>query len=197
MSSRAGRAQRAGRGVAAAAVATFLATVSHGAVDSALPSAINIAVALCLATPVCVLLAGRAMSWWRLSAAVVLSQALFHGILILDLRGDGAPVGGEHHGAAAVVLDVAAPVAEHGAHSPWMWAAHAFAAVVTILALGRGERAAQAVARFVVAALMVLRPFRGLAVEADAVRTAPEPLLLTTAMTVLSPMRHRGPPLAA
>lgn len=198
MSSRAGRAQRAGRGVAAAAVATFLATVSHGAVDSALPSAINIAVALCLATPVCVLLAGRAMSWWRLSAAVVLSQALFHGILILDLRGDGAAVSGGHHGAATVVTAASSQgAAAHGTHSPWMWLAHAFAAAVTILALGRGERAVRAIARFVVATLMVLRPFRGLAFEADAVRTAPEPLLLTTAMTVLSPMRHRGPPLAA
>ncbi|BFM24894.1 hypothetical protein [Microbacterium sp. che218] len=200
MSSRAGRAQRAGRGVAAAAVATFLATVSHGAVDSALPSAMNIAVALCLATPVCVLLAGRAMSWWRLSAAIALSQALFHGILILDLRGDGAAVSAGHHGTAAVVIDAAAStdaMAAHSMHSPWMWAAHAFAAVVTILALGRGERSVQAIARFFIAALLVLRPFRGIAALTDAVRTAPEPLLLPRAMTVLSPMRHRGPPLAA
>lgn len=195
MSSRAGRAQRAVRGAAAAAVATFVATVSHGAVDSALPSAINIAVALCLATPVCVLLAGRTMSWWRLSIAVVLSQALFHGILALDLTGGGAAATAAHHGATTMAWDAVAPA--HTMHSPWMWAAHAFAAVVTIAALGRGERALQTIARFFVAVLAVLRPFRGLGVRTDAAPSAPEPLLLTRAMTVLSPMRHRGPPRAA
>ncbi|WP_295790536.1 hypothetical protein, partial [uncultured Microbacterium sp.] len=175
MSSRAGRAQRAVRGAAAAAVATFVATVSHGAVDSALPSAINVAVALCLATPVCVLLAGRTMSWWRLSTAIVLSQALFHGILALDLTG-GGDVTAAHHGAATMAWDAVTPA--HTAHSPWMWVAHAFAAVATIVALGRGERALQAIARFVVAVLAVLRPFRGLGVRTDAAPSAPEPPLL-------------------
>lgn len=199
MSSRAGRAQRVGRGVAAAAVATFLATVSHASVGSQLPPATNVALALSLAAPVCVLLAGRAMSWWRLSAAVVLSQALFHGILTLDLRGDGVAVGGAHHGGAIALLDAAATheVAPHAGHSPWMWAAHALAAVVTILALGRGERALQAIARFVVAALSMIRPLRGLGPRTDAVPTAPAPLLLPRSLTVLSPMRHRGPPRAA
>lgn len=200
MSSRAGRAQRVGRGVAAAAVATFLATVSHASVGSQLPPASNVALALSLAAPVCVLLAGRAMSWWRLSAAVVLSQALFHGILILDLRGDGIAVGSAHHGGAAALFDAAATAhlpAVHAAHSPWMWAAHALAAAVTVLALGRGERAVQAVVRFVIAALSMMRPLRGLGPRTDAVPAAPAPLLLTTPMTVLSPMRHRGPPRAA
>ena len=199
MSSRAGRAARAGRGVVAAAVATFLATVSRASVGTQLPPALNVGIALFLAAPVCVLLAGRTMSWWRLTAAVVLSQALFHGILTLDLRGDGVVAGGAHHGGTTALLDATATheVAAHAAHSPWMWAAHALAAVVTIAALGRGERVVHAIARFVVAALSVLRPLRGLAPRTDAVPAAPAPLLLTTAMTVLSPMRHRGPPLAA
>jgi hypothetical protein len=147
------------------------------------------------------MLAGRTMSWWRLSAAVVLSQTLFHGILTLDLRGDGVAAGGAHHGGATALFDATATagheLAAHASHSSWMWAAHALAAVVTIVALGRGERVVQAIARFVVAALSVLRPLRGLGPRTDAVPTAPAPLLLTTAMTVLSPMRHRGPPLAA
>ncbi|KTR93319.1 hypothetical protein NS220_12950 [Microbacterium testaceum] len=200
MSSRAGRAQRVGRGIAAAAVATFIATVSHASVGAELPPALNIALALCLAAPVCVLLAGRTASWWRLSLAVVLSQAVFHGILALDLRGDGVAAAGGHHGAPAALLDATGSshaLVAHGSHSPWMWAAHAFAAVVTILALGRGEHAVRVIAQFFHAALAVLRPFRGLTPQTDDVRTAPEPLLLTTAMTVLSVMRHRGPPLAA
>ncbi|MCJ1708858.1 hypothetical protein [Microbacterium sp. VKM Ac-2923] len=187
------------RGIAAAAVATFLATVSHASVGTQPPPALNVAIALCLAAPVCVTLAGRSMSWWRLSAAVVLSQALFHGLLALDLSGDGAAVGGGHHGGAAALFDAAATheVAVHAAHAPWMWAAHALAAVVTIVALGRGERAVQAIVRFVIAALSMMRPVRGLGPRTDAVPAAPAPLLLTTPMTVLSPMRHRGPPRAA
>lgn len=194
MSSRAGRAQRVGRGVAASAVATFLATVSHGAVDAALPSAINIAVALCLAAPVCVLLAGRTMSWGRLSVAVVLSQALFHGILAVDLTGAGGAATGAHHGAVQTAWGVG-PTVEHASHAPGMWAAHALAAAVTILALGRGERAVRAIARFFVRAVRALAPVRGLG-AADATTPAPAPLLLPRALTVLSAMRHRGPPLA-
>lgn len=200
MSSRAGRAPRVIRGVAAAAAATFFATVSHGAVDAALPAAVNIVVALCLATPACVLLAGRSLSWGRLAAAVVVSQALFHGILALDLTGAGAGVAfatGAHHDTAALAGQTAVATAEHTSHSPGMWAAHALAAVVTVLALGRGERAAQVIVRFVIAVLRVLRPFRGIAAPTDAILDAPEPLLLPRAMTVLSPMRHRGPPRAA
>ncbi|MCY1715948.1 hypothetical protein OVA26_03180 [Microbacterium sp. SL62] len=196
MSSRAGRAQRAGRGMAAAAVATFVATLSHSAVSAERPPVVNIVLALCLAAPVCVLLAGRALSWTRLSLAVVLSQALFHALLVLDLQGGFVPVA--HHGAASVFSAAGAHSASaHGTESPWMWAAHAVAALVTVVALGRGERAVQAIARFFVAVLSVLRPVRGLPPRTDAVLSAPEPLLLTTAMTVLSSMRHRGPPLAA
>lgn len=195
MSSRAGRAERVGRGVAAATVATFLATVSHGAVDATLPSAVNIAVALCLAAPVCVLLAGRTMSWGRLAAAVVLSQALFHGILAVDLTGVGDAAVGPHHGTAPIAW-AAGTTVEHASHAPGMWAAHALAAAITILALGRGEQAVRAIARFFVRAVRALGPIRSVG-PADATTPAPAPLLLPRALTVLSTMRHRGPPLAA
>ena len=195
MSSRAGRAERVGRGVAAAAIATFVATVSHGAVDAALPSAVNIAVALCLAAPVCVLLAGRTMSWGRLATAVVLSQALFHGILAVDLTGVGAAAVGPHHGTAPIVWSADATV-EHASHAPGMWAAHALAAVITILALGRGEQAVRAIARFVVRMVRALEPVPRVGPE-DATTPAPEPQVLPRALTVLSTMRHRGPPRAA
>lgn len=195
MSSRAGRAQRVGRGVAAAAIATFLATVSHGAVDAALPSAANIAVALCLAAPVCVLLAGRTMSWARLGAAVVLSQALFHGILAVDLTGVGTAATAGHHGTGSI-SGAAATAVEHASHAPGMWVAHALAAAVTILALGRGEQVVRSIARFFVRAVRALEPVPGFG-PADATTPAPAPLLLPRALSVLSTMRHRGPPLAA
>ncbi|MDQ1176457.1 hypothetical protein [Microbacterium sp. SORGH_AS_0421] len=196
MSSRAGRAQRAGRGMAAAAVATFVATLSHAAVSAERPPFVNIVLALCLAAPLCVMLAGRAMSWTRLSLAVVLSQALFHALLVLDLQGGFVPAG--HHATTSLFSAAGGHSAlAHASESPWMWAAHAVAALVTVVALGRGERAMQVIARFFVAVLSVLRPFRGLSPLTDAVLSAPAPLLLTTAMTVLSSMRRRGPPLAA
>lgn len=195
MSSRAGRAQRVGRGVAAASVATFVATLSHASVGAALPPIVNVALALCLAAPVCVMLAGRAMSWGRLSLAVVLSQALFHALLELDLRAGGF-VGGGHHSTAALTDAVAAHAPTAHVGSPWMWAAHAFAAAVTVLALGRGERAVRAIARFFVRAVRALHPVLGLG-STDATTPAPAPSLLPRALTVLSAMRHRGPPLAA
>jgi hypothetical protein len=77
-----------------------------------------------------------------------------------------------------------------------MWAAHALAAAVTILALGRGEQVVRAIARFFVRAVRALEPVLGLG-PADATILAPAPLLLPRALTVLSTMRHRGPPLAA
>lgn len=200
MSSRAGRAQRAGRGVAAATLATFVATVSHASVAAELPSLMNIAVALCLAAPVCVLLAGRSLSWRRLSLAVVLSQAVFHGLLALDLRGGGsaAPVG--HHGAVTSFLDAAASGSlppDHSGHSPWMWVAHACAAALTIFALGTGERALRAIAGFLLATFRALRPVESPPVAVSVPAPAAEPPLRATGIAVLSVMRHRGPPLAA
>jgi len=200
MSSRTGRAQRVARGAAAAALATFVATVSHSSVSAQMPPVLNIALALCLATPVCVLLVGRTLSWGRLSVAVALSQALFHALLTLDLQGGAVFEGGGHHGSHALLLDAAAPVSAtvmHTAHSPWMWTAHAVAAVITILALGRGEQAARAIAHFFVAALRALRPVRPPLPGASAVRVVPVSPVRATALTVLSSMRHRGPPLAA
>lgn len=195
MSSRAGRATRVGRGVAAAAVATFVATLSHAAVGGELPPFANIVLALCLAAPVCVVLAGRALSWGRLALAVVVSQALFHGLLVLDLEG-AEVVGGGHHATTAFLQASPAHATTAHADSPWMWAAHALAAVVTVLAVGRGEQALRAVARFFVRALRALRPVRGLG-STDAAPPAPARLSLPRALTVLSTMRHRGPPLAA
>jgi len=199
MASRAGRAQRAGRGVAAATLATFVTTVAHASVAAELPSLLNIVLALCVAAPVCVLLAGRALSWSRLALAVVLSQAAFHALLSLDLRGGGTASHLGHHGAVAL-LD-AAPSAmlppAHIGHSPWMWVAHAAAAVLTILALGMGERALCAIAGFLAATFRALRALAPHPVPFRVPDPAVEQRLPATGIAVLSVMRHRGPPLAA
>lgn len=72
------------RGWAAAVVATLLAAGSHTLAGSAAPghdagpAPIVWILTLALAAPLCTALAGRALSWWRLSLAVGSSQLLFH-----------------------------------------------------------------------------------------------------------------------
>lgn len=199
MSARAGRARRAARGVSAAVLATFVATLSHSVAAGDLPAVLNIVLAVSLAAPLCIALVGRTVSWVRLTAAIATSQLLFHSLLALDLSGTGVPVGASHHGGAVALAEAAASGHSHmltGTESPWMWAAHALAAAVTVVALGSGERALRTVAGLMVdtfRALVPVREPRPVAVP----RLRPEPPLLTASMTVLSGMRHRGPPLAA
>lgn len=199
MSSRADRGTRALRGVAAAAVATFAATASHAAVTGQAPPLANLLLALGLAAPICVILTGQAPSWWRISIAVAASQTLFHSILSLDLAGTGGDAAG-HHGMTmsehASTATAAGPALLHGVDSPWMWLAHAVAAVLTILALGRGERALRVVRDFLAEAFRALAPLR-----APGVHTVPQPAvpapLVRSGIAVLSVMRRRGPPAVA
>ncbi|MCC4248011.1 MULTISPECIES: hypothetical protein [Microbacterium] len=200
MSARAGRARRAGRGVSAAVLATFVATLSHSVAAGDLPAMLNVVLALSLASPLCIALVGRTASWWRLTAAIATSQMLFHSLLALDLSGSrGTATAASHHGGTVALAEVAASGHAHaltGTESPWMWAAHAFAAAITVLALGSGERALRAVAGLLSDTFRALVPVsapRPLAVP----RVRPETPLLTACMTVLSGMRHRGPPLPA
>ncbi|MFS0792496.1 hypothetical protein [Microbacterium sp. 1P10AE] len=197
MSARAGRARRAVRGVSAAVLATFVATLSHSVAAGDLPAALNVVLALSLAAPLCIALVGRTASWWRLTTAIVASQALFHSLLAVDLS--GGIVASGHHGGATALAEVAASGHSHGltgTESPWMWVAHAFAAAVTVVALGSGEHALRAVAWLLTDTFRALVPVSAPRPRV-APRVRPEAPLLTVAMTVLSVMRHRGPPLAA
>ena len=72
------RARRLARGWVAAFLATTLAAGSHAAVDGTWPSPLIIALSMCLAAPLCMLLAGRALSRWSVAGSVLLSQALLH-----------------------------------------------------------------------------------------------------------------------
>ncbi|WP_375386709.1 hypothetical protein [uncultured Microbacterium sp.] len=189
--SRSGRAVRAWRGAAAAAIATFFATVSHSEADRHFPSWWGVALALAIATPVCVLLAARGFSWWRVSAGVLVSQALFHAILSLDLSGSAAASTGHLH-----QLTVISAPAAHLAATPGMWMAHAVAAVCTILVWGRGEQAARALWE------LVRTPFRLVLAPTGAPPAWSAPPVaapfhpLSEHLVVLSVMRRRGPPFA-
>ena len=200
------RAPRVARGAVAASIATFAALMSHVAAGGDVPGWAGIAVPWVLSVAVCTLLAGRALSAVRLSLAVVASQLLFHTLFVVGSvspRASGAPAGHAHH-ASHDLLTASAPATGGGVAvalvaDPTMWASHAFAAFVTVLALHRGERAARALlrgarellswarralTRIVVPVLTV--PFRAAVVASDAVM----PLLVR----VQESLPRRGPP---
>lgn len=203
------RRARAWRGLAAAGVATFVAAVSHSAADGHVAPWLGIALAFAVAAPTCVILAGIRLSWMRLSVAVAISQVAFHALMLV---GVGENLGGE--GAASRLSDMASmpgmaghpstvalvesPVAAAVGHTDgWMWVAHACAAVVTVVALGFGERAVRALLRIagwdLLLRLLAWRPaavaerLPAIAVRRDAVPAA----------FIASVVRRRGPPLAA
>lgn len=200
------RGERAGRGLIAAGVATFVAAFSHSLADGSPAPLLGVLLALVLAAPVCVALAGRSLSWARLSIAVGASQFAFHGLLLVGL-GEGSfgwPASGAAHlhaAAAAMTSTAASPALEAVAHTehatPAMWIAHVCAAVITVLALGAGERA-------VVAILGLVRLARVSALLRWSPRAFgdPEPIpetwrLSMPRLAVLTVMRLRGPPVAA
>jgi hypothetical protein len=136
---RASRASRVTRGTTGAAVATFVALLSHVSAGGQVPGWLGIAVPLVLSVFVCTLLAGRRLSMWRLGVSVALSQFLFHVLFVVGtVSAGGVATGGHHHG-PPVLLD-AAPVSAAITGDALMWAMHAVAAVVTVAALHRGER---------------------------------------------------------
>ena len=89
------------------------------------------------------------LSLWRLSAAVVFSQSLFHGLFSLGSASSaaGAPVpAAGHAGHAAHTMAAASGSGLPGTGtmvmdqaSPLMWAGHALAALATIAVLRHGE----------------------------------------------------------
>lgn len=225
-------ASRLLRGWAAAFVATLLAAGSHTvanlvdsgashAAHSAGPAPILWILTLALAGPVCTALAGRTLSWWRLSAGVTASQLLFHWLYsatadpaaactLTDLHG-GHGVPGTHAGHLEGLVN-AGTGSESGAvssyvpgveatlpeDSPAMAVAHLLAAVVTVLVLRRGEVLAARVAELA-GELIVRSPGAQLSrwVPAVPVRrvsaahTAPE---CRPEDVLLPSRRQRGPP---
>ena len=139
---------------------------------------------------------------WLTAVAAVLVAALSHMFhLLFGLGGSaGSMTVAGHHGAATVIVG-AASASPVSPGAGWMWLAHALAAVVTIVALRRGERtfwalvelARTALVAVVIALGIVLPPLCTVRVRAARHLTfVPFDLAV-----LLSPMRHRGPPLAA
>lgn len=186
------RGARVARGGIAAAVATFVAAFSHTLAGGVGPSVFGLGASLVISVAVCTVLAGRTLSIARLTASVAVSQLLFHSLF----SGLGAPVVASQnmasHDMAAMVVD--APTHLHA--EPEMWAAHSVAALVTVLALRFGERAFWGLAdtaRLLLARLLFAPVL--LFVAPRTPRAADRRFLPRDLALLLSPMRHRGPPL--
>ncbi|MCM3500279.1 hypothetical protein M3667_00130 [Microbacterium sp. P26] len=138
------RAVRVARGSTAAGIATFIALVSHITGGGQMPGWIGIALPAVLSVAVCTLLAGRRMSLWRLSVAVLASQALFHTLFVLGTfspsPASSATLSHHVHGAAQMAIEPGM-TSMHGHAGAAMWMMHGIAAVLTTVALYRGEKA--------------------------------------------------------
>lgn len=203
------RGLRTARGTAGATAAVLLAAASHALVGGAVTATAIIAT-IVIALPLCVALAGRIASLWRLSLAVVFAQFLFHwsfvglgsGAALSGSAGGGSAAAHTSHLAALVGIgstaaEVGASASAATAAGAAMWLSHAVAAVLTIALLYRGERAALALLQLVCEVLPAHLPAPVEIESRPAIRhthrgfRAPAQLHLRTSIT------HRGPPLVS
>jgi hypothetical protein len=197
---------RFARGWIVAGFSTFVAALSHTVGGGAVPGLLAVVVSLAFAGIVSIALAGRTLSTWRLTVAVLVSQLIFHGLFSLGTAGGtlttmDAGLGHAHGaGQAAVLMAPAAGVsagAMHAGHGWLMTAAHVIAAVVTVLALRYGERAFWGLfstARVVVLALFGIPVAIPVTHRARLGSSFVTGVPLRQRLAPLRPMRHRGPP---
>lgn len=139
------RAQRLARGWLVGLVATTVAAVSHSLAGGYRPGVLSFGVALIFAGMLGTAVIGTKPSLPRLAVAVGGAQLAFHLLFSLLGTGSGSLVPGSE---PANMTDMTAPVVvspimaghDHLA-DPGMWAAHAVAAVLTILFLRHAELA--------------------------------------------------------
>lgn len=203
------RAARIARGFSGAALATVFAAASH-ALGGGRVTTVAVVATIVLALPICVALAGRVASLWRLAVAVGASQFLFHwsfwalGAPALasgsapaseSAAGGGAVVSphAAHLGAFAATFDLAAT----GAADAAMWIAHGVAAILTIALLHRGEQAALEIFRRLRCALPFTLPQPVAPAPVTRIRQAGTYVPLRSRLCALSAISHRGPPQAS
>ncbi|WP_168627001.1 hypothetical protein [Cryobacterium sp. BB307] len=192
---------RVARGQAAALVSTFVAAFSHAAADGALPGPAGILLCLAFSGMLCVALAGKRLSRMRLAVSIALSQFAFHAFFSsLSAPIAAVPVAAHAHPGGLANLQPIAPTV-HAVHAgETMWLAHAVAAAITFLILRFGERAFWSLletARLSVGALLNRLLVAPVALPRRASGAQLSRSISPRALRrMLSPMRHRGPPLA-
>lgn len=189
------------RGFAASSLAIFVALAGHVSGGGQMPGVLGILVPWVFSFMICVLLAGRSLSLIRLGVSVAVSQFLFHTLFVLGTITPSGVSTSHVHG-APLVLPPTSGLPEAVTADASMWLGHGLAALLTVVALYRGERLIVAVRDLAVQLVRWLRrridqvlvlpvpPLRlGLRGGFDVVR-AVDLLLLAT-------LRGRAPPLSA
>src|SRR5699024_10673946 len=195
--------------------ATFVALASHIIGGGSMPSLWGIIVPLALSTLVCVLLAGRKLSLWRLSASVVASQALFHQLFTVFTPLASAPgptsaveKHAHHHARATSSMagvgigsgDPTDPAMSSGAHAHGslpMLLAHLAAAVLTIVLIYWAEALPAKLCEF---GRRIIRALLPVFSRPRAVPEGPRPTVIIRLEQprrpgiVRSPVLRRGPP---
>lgn len=195
------RSARAWRGGAAALFATVCAAASHSLAGGEVTWLALLATTV-VALPLCVALSGTLGSGWRVSVAVLSSQALFHwsfaGLGSLTSQAAGAGTPASPHAGHTLSLSLPVPFlphAENGAEG--MWLAHLMAAILTITLLCYGERAAIALSiafrRRVYPVLTTPLVFTTSAIRPQSGTTVSP----VGRFTGINSITHRGPPRAA
>lgn len=197
------RTIRLARGWAAAGAATLLAAASHVIGGGQVPNLLVSLFALAISGAVCVVLAGKVLSWWRLGVAVALSQGLYHGLFALagcapSGTSSVTMVGGHAGHGGQLVVDSTAAALSHGGNS--MLFAHAVAAVLTILILRRGEVAGvvllDSIALKVRALFAPISPVLGAPLRRVRNTAFGAPKISQALDYLASAHPHRGPPLS-
>jgi hypothetical protein len=186
------RGARTLRGAAFACIATLVAAVAHTLGGGGAPSPLFCAVVAALALPFAVAFAGRTDAAWRTWAAVGVSQLLFH--LAFAITGDvGAASAAPEHAHMHAVVPLTSGAVAVAPVDPVMVLAHVLGAIVTALAVRRGETIVRAVIRWY---------RRALARASRFVARAAEPRVLIAVLAripsglpiALGAVTRRGPP---
>ncbi|QJU55404.1 hypothetical protein SCB71_20515 [Herbiconiux sp. KACC 21604] len=136
------RSTRVVRGLGAASVAVFMAALSHVAAGGGAPAVLGLVIAGAFSMVVCVLFTARRPSLPLLAVSVALSQFAFHLLFgVGDRGGSGLSVATQRHGdhVTTTLVPDGSSAALHHHDGGAMWVAHAMAAVLTVVALRRGE----------------------------------------------------------
>jgi hypothetical protein len=180
----------------------FVAAVSHSFAAGDPAPLLGLVLALTVALPICVLLAGRRLSWMRLSLAVAASQFVFHALLQIGVGDVGRLAPGAVDATMAehvhAVMPAMLPALDgHQMSSPAMWVAHAVAAALTIAAFGTGERALRALLDLVGWSFLALMLFGDPRSAARRIPEAADGGAILLSLPVLSLAPRRGPPVFA
>lgn len=139
----AGRGERVLRALFVSAAAVSFGAISHALGGGHLPSWLALAAALVFVTPLVTLFSGKPASIWRVVAAVLVAQGLFHTFFALLEAPTAALATHQTHHSSAGGASLAAIGTEvaHLAPSALMLTSHAIAAALTMVVLVFADRA--------------------------------------------------------